>query len=285
MSNGDSQDGFVFPPFVPPSASRPPAAPVPAPAAPAPAPPPSTVPRDEEPAAPEAAAEAFDDPRDGEEDLPWLELPEPRAAEPEPAPAPAAVAEEDAGEGVLPDWMTWDARAEAEAEAELADTPAIEGLEEFDAGPAFEAVAAEEPADLSDLAELAGMELEEEFAAPQSGELAAPAGADAGAEQPFAPGAFEDRYAAPPEEAAEPLEAAAEPDPFTAAEIDRTEAAEPAEAAAAAPGAFDEVAARLEAIARELRERPGELLSGGGDDPLALLVTGYVLGWSHARRG
>ncbi len=45
------------------------------------------------------------------------------------------------------------------------------------------------------------------------------------------------------------------------------------------------MAARLEEIARELRERPDRLLAGGGDDPLALLVTGYVLGYSHARRG
>ncbi|HEX8317256.1 hypothetical protein [Longimicrobium sp.] len=98
---------------------------------------------------------------------------------------------------------------------------------------------------------------------------------------------------------------APEPDPFTAAAVAEAEAFAPAEpeadvettpVAATSPGAqpaavahgladaFGEVAGRLEDIARTLRERPDSLLSGGSDDPLALLVTGYVLGYTQGRR-
>ena len=76
---------------------------------------------------------------------------------------------------------------------------------------------------------------------------------------------------------------AAEPDPFTAASVAEAEAAVPAEPAGA-ESPFDDVAARLEGIARMLRERPDELLAGGSSDPLALLVTGYVMGYT-ARGG
>ncbi len=74
---------------------------------------------------------------------------------------------------------------------------------------------------------------------------------------------------------------AAAPDPFTAAAVAEAEAIAPA---AAADSPFDDVAARLEGIARMLRERPDELLAGGSSDPLALLVTGYVMGYT-ARGG
>ncbi|HEY7770361.1 hypothetical protein, partial [Longimicrobium sp.] len=86
---------------------------------------------------------------------------------------------------------------------------------------------------------------------------------------------------------------APEPDPFTAAAVAEAETFAPAESSATetAPVAaatsaeqpaavahaladtFGEVAGRLESIARTLRERPDSLLSGGSDDPLALLVT------------
>lgn len=73
---------------------------------------------------------------------------------------------------------------------------------------------------------------------------------------------------------------AAEPDPFTAASVAEAEAVAPA----GADSPFDDVAGRLESIARMLRERPDELLAGGSSDPLALLVTGYVMGYT-ARGG
>ncbi|HEX2202537.1 MAG TPA: hypothetical protein VHG91_04545, partial [Longimicrobium sp.] len=47
--------------------------------------------------------------------------------------------------------------------------------------------------------------------------------------------------------------------------------------------AFGEVAERLETIARALRDDPARFLSGGADagDPLGLLVTGFVLGYTQ----
>jgi hypothetical protein len=99
---------------------------------------------------------------------------------------------------------------------------------------------------------------------------------------------------------------APEPDPFTAAAVAEAEAfaptgssdaevsstplpaatsaEQPAAVAHALADTFGEVAGRLEDIARTLRERPDSLLSGGSDDPLALLVTGYVLGYTQGRR-
>jgi hypothetical protein len=97
---------------------------------------------------------------------------------------------------------------------------------------------------------------------------------------------------------------APEPDPFTAAAVAEAETFAPAESsdtdtapvAAATPAeqpaavahtladTLGEVAGRLESIARTLRERPDSLLSGGSGDPLALLVTGYVLGYTQGRR-
>ena len=111
---------------------------------------------------------------------------------------------------------------------------------------------------------------------------------------------------AAPASAEDAREIAAEPDPFTAAAVAEAEAFAPAESsemdtdaapvAATSPAeqpaavahaladAFGEVAGRLEGIARTLRERPDSLLAGGSDDPLALLVTGYVLGYTQGRR-
>jgi hypothetical protein len=81
---------------------------------------------------------------------------------------------------------------------------------------------------------------------------------------------------------------AAESDPFTAATTHEAEAAapvdaEPAPASIATNGVFADVAARLEDIARTLRERPDDLLSGSASDPLALLVAGYVMGYGARR--
>lgn len=70
-----------------------------------------------------------------------------------------------------------------------------------------------------------------------------------------------------------------EPSPETPAPAQAPAA--PAELSAA----LGEVAGRLEAIARALRDDPARFLAGGGDagDPLGLLVTGFVLGYT--RRG
>ncbi|MBD0318701.1 MAG: hypothetical protein ICV87_00095 [Gemmatimonadetes bacterium] len=56
--------------------------------------------------------------------------------------------------------------------------------------------------------------------------------------------------------------------------------------AAAPPAApeYGEVADRLEAIARSLRDDPAAFLAGGTGDALGLLVTGFVLGYGHGRR-
>lgn len=70
-----------------------------------------------------------------------------------------------------------------------------------------------------------------------------------------------------------------------------SEFAAPEAAPAAEPGAgpvIDQVASRLEEIARSLRTKsPAELLSRAGEgvaDPLELLITGFVLGYSQKPR-
>ena len=55
--------------------------------------------------------------------------------------------------------------------------------------------------------------------------------------------------------------------------------------AAADASGYGEVADRLEAIARALRDDPRSFLTGGSGDALGLLVTGFVLGYGHGRRG
>lgn len=55
--------------------------------------------------------------------------------------------------------------------------------------------------------------------------------------------------------------------------------------AAADAAGYGEVADRLEAIARALRDDPAAFLAGGSGDALGLLVTGFVLGFEQARRG
>jgi hypothetical protein len=370
MSNGDSLDGFVFPPFIPTAAARP--AEPPAPAAPAPvaeeprAEPQSgasrqTMPWDVEtpivresadtdaPAAEPAVDEAED------EDLPWLERPEPREAAAEAPAAPAADAAP-AQDEAFPDWLAWDDRDRDEARAEVADVAPVDGLEDFVpaddlAGfiatpPAVEwAEATPEPAQ-ADAAEpvnaldssswsldapeaveppiLAESAAELTFDTPAAAADAEPtfditlddgaltiaavdteaAAADTVPEFAIADTAPElaiadDGLGAAADEpvtATEPFVAdaeaviAAEPDPFTSATVHEAEAAAPvdtvpaaATAGGAANGVFADVAARLEDIARTLRERPDDLLSGNAQDPLALLVAGYVMGYGARR--
>lgn len=357
MSNGDSLDGFVFPPFIPTASARPAEAPPAAPPPPAepetPAEPAEasggrmTMPWDLEtpivrdadtapapqPAEAAAPAEADDD----GEDLPWLEVPAPRepaAEEPAATAPPAAPAEE------FPDWMAWDEASERAAEAEMHDSVApVAGLEDFvpmddlggfiapapavdwaESEPAEPAPSAypatgDEPAAFD-----AGTEAAE-FPEPDFDALLAPADAPAAADADAPPmdeptsedWSLDAPEAAPPpqvgeelavevtleEEPAAPASAdpqpfvaddeavmaaepapSAEPDAFTAAAV--AEAEVPAEHADASP--FDDVAGRLEEIARALRDRPDELLAGGSSDPLALLVTGYVMGYTARGR-
>jgi len=176
MSNGDSLDGFVFPPFIPAAAARP--ADPPAPAAQPP------VASDEPPAAPQTASGRMtmpwdvetpivSEPADGrrqaaaapqpatdeaeDEDLPWLERPEPR----EPvAEAPATEAAAPAEGEAFPEWLAWDDRANEDARSEAGALPALEGLQDFapvdDLGgfiapePAVEWAEAAPPAELED---------------------------------------------------------------------------------------------------------------------------------------
>jgi hypothetical protein len=121
----------------------------------------------------------------------------------------------------------------------------------------------------------------DEFAAPAAEPFAAADEFTSAAPESFAAA---DEVAAPaadrqPFVADEEAVIASEPDPFTAASVAEAEAVAPA-GSAAADSPFDDVAARLESIARMLRERPDELLAGGSSDPLALLVTGYVMGYT-----
>jgi hypothetical protein len=141
MSNGDSLDGFVFPPFIPPAATARPADP-PAPAppaasdeppttAPTAAPGRMTMPWDVEtpivssPDDASSASPATDEAE--EEDLPWLERPAPREPVSEAPPAPAA-----SGTGeAFPEWLAWDDRDTDDARAESQGVAPVEGLQDF----------------------------------------------------------------------------------------------------------------------------------------------------------
>jgi hypothetical protein len=360
MSNGDSLDGFVFPPFIPTASTRPAQTPPPVPQQPAPEPADASggrmvmpwdletpiVRQPDEPAAQPEAAQAGDD----DEDLPWLEVPAPREADAPAAEAPSAPASDDA----FPDWLAWDQRDETAAEADARDTVApIAGLEDFvpvddlgyvappaaewaeaapaefaEAPPTFDAVPPPLPAAAEPEAGFPEFILDD---APSAPAPAAPSSEDWSLSTPEAaepppvtevplptweesPAAAEPSFeisvdeadagvidiepaaSAEPSAAADPFvadaeaviasepapgEAPEEPAPFTAASV--TEAAAPVESADAG-SPFDDVAERLEQIARMLRDRPDELLAGGSPDPLALLVTGYVMGYT-ARGG
>lgn len=255
------------------------------------------------------------------EDLPWLEVPTPReevsaSAEP-PADAPAAA---EAFPDWMA-WNAQD-EAEAEAEARgVAPVPGLEDAEAVGGFDAPTAPAADGGA-VGDLgAGDLGLELAPEFEAPGGWERAPEpeAAGEGGADElalEFAPefdtpGGFEPAaepptgeeeedgraaYESPAAAAAEAESAFPEPEPvpadtaapddFTSAAIAAAEAetpADPVPADEAAPGVFDEVAGRLEDIARTLRDRPDALLTGTGSDPLALLVAGFVLGYRQGR--
>lgn len=396
MSNGDSLDGFVFPPFIPTTAARPVNPPAPPPPAPVAEEPQSaaarmTMPWDVETpivrdsAGAPGAAPAADATED--EDLPWLERPEPREAAAE-APADQAADGAPAQDEAFPEWLAWDDRDTDDARSEAAGVAPVDGLEDvapaddlggligmpptvtwadatsdavqadapeapgasswsldapeaaeppivaesapeltFDspeaaaaADPTFDITlddgaftiaaadaeaASETEADTADEAVFAVADPfgGDAYAAPEAavadfaseaaiGDLAPEAFADSAPEVSVAdvePDAYADEPVVP---ASEPFVAdaeaviAAEPDPFTAAAVHEAEAEVPPVAATGAKatnGVFADVAARLEAIARTLRERPDDLLSGSASDPLALLVAGYVMGY-NARR-
>ena len=330
MSNGDSLDGFVFPPFIPTAAARP-AEPPPSPASapvaedpraePQSGAPRPTMPWDVEtpivresadaPPAYAAAEPAADEAED--EDLPWLERPEPREPDAEAPAAPAAEAAP-AQDEAFPDWLAWDDRDTDEARSEAAGVAPVEGLEDFvpadDVGgfiaapPAVEwAEAAPEPAqadaldssswslDAPEAVEppiLAESAAELTFDSPEAVADAEPAfdiTLDDGGFT-FAVAETEDAVAdaapAAPFVADEEAVIASEADPFTAA-VGEAAAPAVASAGAAANGVFADVAARLEDIARTLRDRPDDLLSGRASDPLALLVAGYVMGYGARR--
>jgi hypothetical protein len=342
MSNGDSLDDFVFPPFIPTASTRPAQSPPPPPTQDAtPAPEPSSAAdawlteslADAASAQPESAA------ADEVEDLPWLEVPTPRE---EPAAVAAPV------DDAFPDWMAWDQRDESAAEADARDAVApVAGLEElltmddlnsppptvqwtdvepepsaapvtdfafdeepsaappsfaepfpdfaFDEAPAAAAPvsSAEEPwaVDTADSVDPVDTPPAVAEAFPTWDEAPAAEGASADSvDEAAAPAVAESASAAepPPFVADEEAVMAAEPQPSAAddAAPAPTAAAE-AEAMAAPASAgspFEDVAGRLEAIARTLRERPDELLAGASSDPLALLVTGYVMGYTARGR-
>jgi hypothetical protein len=248
-----------------------------------------------------------------EEDLPWLEVPEPpRAHAPD---EPAELKADDA-----PNWMEWvrdEGQAPPAAEAEEA-TP-IGDLAPDDAQPwAPETETAAD--DWAAPSEAAGDPWEAPSAAAEPDPWQAPAQETPSAGGETEPGTDLDLpepelydlpdvapSAAPWTEAEAPLfqapsggEAGAEaepawelpsqaaPDAPPAWESFAPAAAEPEAAAPAnaATGPFAAVADRLQEIADALRTDPGAFLAGarGGGDPLGLLVAGFVMGY-NARQG
>lgn len=359
MSNGDSLDGFVFPPFIPNAAARPAEPPAPTPPAPVAeeprAEPQSGAPRmtmpwdvetpivresaDAPAVAPQPAVDEAED-----EDLPWLERPAPREAAAAEAPAAPVAEAAPAQDEAFPDWLAWDDRNADEARSEAAGVAPVEGLEDFvpadELGgfiatpPAVEwAEAAPEPeqadADAADpldssawsldapeaveppilaesVAELtfdspaAAVEAEPTFditlddgaltfaaAETDAVEEAETSAADAppviAAAEPLTADAEPAVPAADPFVADEEAVIAAEPDPFTAGSVHEAEPAAGEGIGISLEQVFHEVAGRLEEIARTLRDRPDQLVSGAVSDPLALLVAGYVMGYGARR--
>ncbi|HEX9937888.1 MAG TPA: hypothetical protein VGB15_12230 [Longimicrobium sp.] len=306
-----------------------------------------------EPEAPAAGADGALEIGDEDEDLPWLEVPTPRAPEgtaqgqeirADDTPnfmdwirtddqlPPVAETEDadDADDGAPPiedfvaDAQPWAPEVENAADNWVPEQPAEPWKAEADSGQ-------EEPWKAPDTAG------EEPWQAPHDApadDWAAPADAPAGHpwEAPATPDEptwdapadvdvpepelydLPDVPAAPWTAAEAPLfeapGAGAEPEP--AWELPADAAASPAaestgawtapegqleptpagQAAASAPhadvsGAFAQVADRLQAIAGALRSDPAAFLAGaqGGGDPLALLVTGFVLGYQAGQGG
>jgi hypothetical protein len=246
--------------------------------------------------------EAAAPPLSEEEDLPWLEVPEPAPVEGDPA------AEGELKADDKPNWMAW-VRDEGQPEPEGEPVPIAElqpdeaapwaaetGTETDDGAgdgdgepweaPAAEGAADETVGDPGDAAELPEPEL---YDLPDAAPAAAPW---AEAEAPlFEPAADEGGAA---EELDQPWELPSEParDAPPAWESfgggSATPAAPAEDAADAAPPAtpFAAVADRLQGIADSLRSDPAGFVTGaqGGGDPLALLVAGFVLGYT-ARQG
>ena len=267
---GDSSpEVFVFPPFAPPLRhdAAPPAA------APAEATPVETVAAAEpEPFGFEVSVPAHDlgDPAEDDEmgtpepeadgaDLPWLELPvDAHTVHTSPEmPPPLPPLEADA-----PTWMAWETEASSlgETAAEITPPP-LAAAGELTSVSAVPSPAAE-PFGFDDLPDPAAAA---EAAHPET--------------------------MTPPEEPAHswPVEAM-EPAALQSAEaapIVETPVAAGA-AAVHAPAvdheAFARVADRLEAIARSIRNDPGGFVSLHHDDPLALLVAGYALGFRQGSR-
>jgi hypothetical protein len=288
MSHGDAPDDFVFPPFIPPAITRPQAATPPPLPDPVPAGRP-VMPWDAETPIIGAPAESPDEPAgtpeaevpaeaNAEEELPWLELPEPRAT-PGTSEEPAPV--QDAS-GALPDWMTWDARDAADAAAGIMDVPLLDGMEPF---VPEEAMAVGDDTDVFPYGD-PGIDDDEAL------ELDA---AEGPSMEPVHGDRFPAEYGDPGFDGDDdlfqplPVEADYEPAPPTVGDaefgVPTLEGGAHSGSAPAADERFAGIADRLEAIARDLRERPDELFGGRTGDDLGRMIAAYALGFTHGRGG
>jgi hypothetical protein len=256
-------DSSVFPPFIPGGYTpRSEPAPDPQPEGGPEDIAPSAAPADPfaaEAEAPAAATAESDAP--GTEDLPWLELP----------PGSHITDDEDGDEGVR-------------AYGDVTDAPAAEFSGEFATESPDEAAAAAERAIESDGGAfpdwLAWDTRDSDQAAAEVATAPPAAWAD---DLIVGDDLMEMEYAATAvdegddEDPPQPLDSA---DDWAA---DESAPAPSARVDAALADALAGVAERLERLAGTLRERPGELLSGGSTDPLDLLVAGYALGLAQGR--
>ncbi len=179
-----------------------------------------------------------------DEAMPWIEAPAPEEA--------AAWAESPARDESAP----WAANPAPHDVAPWAETPSADDAGPWGDTPAPEAETSAEPSWPPFIAEA-------EEAPP--------------AQALFAHDAPVVEESAPAAESSSAYDAEA-----TYAALDDAPATQPVAAADAA--GYGEVADRLEAIARALRDDPGSFLAGGSGDALGLLVTGFVLGYGHGRR-
>lgn len=213
-----------------------------------------------------------------DEDLPWLEVPSREPVEdaaPAHAEAMSPVEEEPATEDV-PDWMAWGGAEVGEVSAAgMTESPELPSPG-MDAGAVARAEApeAEAPAAVADLDtfERGGIELDAGVGVVEG---LAPVGDLTFSEAVPAPS----RYTPEPE----PEEPVWESPATAVSHAVPAAAAEGGMAALLGP-----VADRLEAIARDLRQHPEAVLSGAhaqDGDALALLVTGFVLGYTQPGGG
>lgn len=311
---GDSApNAFVFPPFMPPVPRSGPAAAPSAPAEPAPddstmeVPLPAHDTGDPDGDLPQRGFDAEEaDSQQWEaaappaaEDFPWLEMPaegsrvhaaEPAANDDEMAgwagwdagdahPAADLAPAADEGTAAPEEAMPWAESSSEETWTAPADEPApwTETTVADDPAPWTEP-AAEEPMpwtptpaaeDVAPWAEIPAAEDVAPWAETPAAEEAGPWG-----DTPASEAAAEPAWP--------PFIAEAEEAPASQALFARDTPAESAPAPAAQ--GYGEVADRLEAIARALRDDPASFLAGGSGDALGLLVTGFVLGYGHGRR-